>query len=173
MRNCIYKYFALTILLSSFNSVYSQVDTLEMSNKEANIKSYFSNSESVISAEFIYGVPPVMEQNGSLSNYSINARFGLDLLTMPFTLEGNYNSFDTYSGINSYFRLSLDVSEMKKRKALLKDGILDSLNSKRSSIENSIQNLQGKLLYAVKMIDKLEGDFFKFDRASLLDLEFK
>lgn len=131
-----------------------QSDSLvQAMHKRKGVEAYFSTPSSEINLRYIYGIPAVISQDDNLNNYSLSGQFGMDLIKIPFLLKGTYNSYNSFSGLNSYFTLELDTDELKKRKELLKQGLIDSVQAQKSKIEKRIFDLKSSILFRVDEIE--------------------
>lgn len=172
-----YKLPPFIIFICVVNFASAQIDTTNAILTDLQIESdsipiikapslidYFSNSSTEIRASYTYGIPVQIDQNGEINNYQLDLRTGVDIMNLPFTLVGSYSSVTPYSGFGSYFKIDLDVSELKRRKELLNGKIIDSLADEIGKLDKKIFELESKLLFLKDSYSKFQAKNFNIDR---------
>lgn len=172
-----YKFCAITLLMVSFfkmNASHGQisaVDTLEMDSGRVDVT---QNGKSnwgkplTVSLNYQYGVPEVVMENDGMHFYDASVELDLDIKGIPFIFSGKYSSHKSYSGIGSFFKVSLDVEELQERKRILESKILDSLRNRIGELDKQIFDLESKIAF----IDAKKNARFNFkERKSDIGLE--
>jgi hypothetical protein len=99
-------------------------------------KHLFALNQSQFSVGYNYGsFPFIAIPNSKISYYSSEGNFKAEILRLPLVVSYNWTSIGNNYGLNNFYKISLDVNELKNRKSKLE-------KLKIQKIEYSIDSLQ-------------------------------
>ncbi|MBL0048935.1 MAG: hypothetical protein IPP32_12660 [Bacteroidetes bacterium] len=110
--------------------------------------SYFDRTTGTVNVGYDYGVVPFVVGGKTPSGFvRTDGNLGFDVLKIPVQFNYYYANIKNISGLNNYFRLSLDVPKYKENAQLKLNDEVQGLKSNLGELYSSRQLLEQKILY--------------------------